>query len=97
MTEQMTGRRHSFAEGRTERTERMVRTFYPDGTSVDSEPIAVEGGAVSMTLTWAGLAATLARVSPPPGTRSATFVRNVVIEAGPWAEVVPDDPQHGAA
>jgi hypothetical protein len=78
------GRRYGIAEGRTERIERIVRTTYPDGTSVDSEPFEVAKGAAP---TWAGIASMFAKMKEPAGTQRQTFTRTVVIEAGPWTEV----------
>ncbi len=89
------GRNFGVPEGRTERIERMVRRIYPDGTVVDSEPVEV--GQSDVSLTWSSLAGLFARSTAPKGTKTKVFNRRVVIEAEPWAEVVPEDPQHGAA
>ena len=62
----------------------MVRTEYPDGTSVDSEPTDTAKGA---TFTWSGLAASFAKMKEPEGTRRRLFTRTVVTEATPWTEV----------
>lgn len=72
----------------------MVRTTYPDGTAVDSEPTTVNGAPV---VTWTTMAGMFSRMGEPAGTQRRTFTRAVVIEASPWTEVVPEDPQHGAA
>jgi hypothetical protein len=75
-------------EGRTEGTERFVRTIYPDGTSVDSEPVEVDRSA---SPTWAGLAGMFAKASQPPGTQRRIFTRTVVTVASEWTEV--DSPE----
>lgn len=87
---QIAGRRHGVPEGRTVRVERMVRTIYPDGTSVDSEPTEV---ARTNTVTWGSLAGLFARTFGPEGTQTKVFTRKVVVTAEPWTEVVPDDGQ----
>jgi hypothetical protein len=71
----------------------MVRTVYPDGTSVDTEPAEVAKG---VGVTWGSMVGLL-RTTEPEGTRHVTFTRRVVTEAGPWIEAANDDPQHGAA
>jgi hypothetical protein len=91
--EKMPGRRFGVPTGRTERTERMVRTVYPDGTTVDSEPVEVAKGA---GMTWAGLAGIFAKRDSPEGTRRRTFTRTVNIEASPWVEVVLPDAEEPA-
>ncbi|HET7055731.1 MAG TPA: hypothetical protein VFI12_04660 [Thermomicrobiales bacterium] len=90
------GRRFGVSEGRTERIERMVRSEYPDGTVVDSEPVEVAQGAVP---TWAGIAGMFTRMKEPPGTSRRVFTRRVTVEAGPWTEVVvpTDGPAEGRA
>jgi hypothetical protein len=95
MSDQPTvGRRHGVPEGRSEYEERMIRTFYPDGTSVDSEPRRAVAGT---SITWAGLAGIFSRINEPEGTRHVNLSRTVVTEATPWTEIVPDDPQQGVA
>jgi hypothetical protein len=87
-------RKFSYAEGRTEVIESKVRTEYPDGSVVDSEPQAAVSG--HTTLTWASLADMVATTKRPPGTVHRKLTRTVVIEAGPWIEV-PQDDQAGEA
>jgi hypothetical protein len=91
--EKMPGRRFGVPAGRTERTERMVRTVYPDGTTVDSEPAEVAKGA---GMAWAGLAGIFAKAGAPEGTRRKTFTRTVIVEASPWVEVVLPDAEEPA-
>lgn len=94
MSEQpVPGRRHGVPAGRTEYVERMVRTFYPDGTCVDSEPVRKSA---TPTITWGTIAGVFAKTSEPNGTKHVAMTRNVVVEAGPWCEVPSPEQEPGA-
>jgi hypothetical protein len=72
-------------EGTTECFERKIRTIYPDGTIVDSEPQSVSS--IGQAMTWAKVADMFASIQKPQGTITREFTRRVVTVAEPWVEV----------
>jgi len=76
-------RKVSVPEGRTERTETIVRTLHEDGTITDSEPGRAPQKdplrSMALSLIRSGLARTASKV--------VILERTVVTEATPWREV----------